>query len=254
MLEQEIHRDRAAQLVAMDNRIHHDMRTRFVAVQGGDEVDPGISGPVRRDVGRRKLYLVRLLGHLGPSVGLGEDGYDTAQAADSQYLARISPCTNPRSGAARTAGEGSPIQATFNSSGAGEYAHRFTESATVLKLGDGRVVGRRGTYRGRTVDLGVCAALKMGDVTVAVASRRVQCADPAFLESLGIDITAFRAVVVKSRGHFRAGLDEFFDDSQISEVDAGALVSPILSRIRFARLPRPVYPLDPETTWTPPRG
>ena len=105
-----------------------------------------------------------------------------------------------------------------------------------------------------TVDLGACAALKMGDVTVAVASRRVQCADPAFLESLEIDIAAFRAVVVKSRGHFRAGGDEFFDDSQISEVDAGGLVSPILSRIRFARLPRPVYPLDPETTWTPPRG
>ncbi len=94
----------------------------------------------------------------------------------------------------------------------------------------------------------------VGDVTVAGASRRVQCADPAFLESLGVDIAAFRAVVVKSRGHFRAGLDEFFDDSQISEVDAGALVSPILSRIRFARLPRPVYPLDPETTWTPPPG
>ncbi len=38
------------------------------------------------------------------------------------------------------------------------------------------------------------------------------------------------------------------------EVDAGGLVSPILSRIRFARLPRPGYPLDLETTWTPPRG
>ena len=152
------------------------------------------------------------------------------------------------------AGEGSPIRATFNSSGAGEHARRFTESATVLKLGDGGVVGRRGTYRGRTVDLGACAALKMGDVTVAVASRRVQCADPAFLESLGLDIAAFRTVVVKSRGHFRAGFDEFFDDSQVVEVDAGGLVSPVLSRIRFARLPRPVYPLDPETTWTPPRG
>ena len=59
---------------------------------------------------------------------------------------------------------------------------------------------------------------------------------------------------VYRRGPFRAGLDEFFDDSQVVEVDAGGLVSPVLSRIRFARLPRPVYPLDPETTWTPPRG
>ncbi len=122
----------------------------------------------------------------------------------------------------------------------------------MLKLSPGKVVGRRGTFAGRTVDLGPSAALRIGGVTVVVVSRRVQCADPAYFETFGLDIGAFRAVVVKSRGHFRAGFDEFFDDSQIVEVDAGGLVSPILSRIRFANLPRPVYPLDPETTWQPP--
>ena len=155
-------------------------------------------------------------------------------------------------GQCRAAGEGAAIEATFNAAGAGEHARRFTAPATVLKLSDGRVVGRRGTYGGRAVNLGLSAALGIGGVTVVVASRRVQCADPAFLETFGLDIAAFRAVVVKSRGHFRAGFDEFFDDSQIVEVDAGGLVSPILSRIPFANLPRPVYPLDPETTWQPP--
>ncbi len=153
----------------------------------------------------------------------------------------------------RAAGEGAEIEATFNAAGAGEYARRLTAPATVLKLSPGKVVGRRGTFRGRTVDLGPSAALRIGGVTVVVVSRRVQCADPAYFETFRLDIGAFRAVVVKSRGHFRAGFDEFFDDSRIVEVDAGGLVSPILSRIRFANLPRPVYPLDPETTWQPPR-
>ena len=51
------------------------------------------------------------------------------------------------------------------------------------------------------------------------------------------------------RGHFRAGFDIFFENEQIIEVDALGLTNPMLSRFPFARLPRPVYPLDPNTTW-----
>ncbi len=47
---------------------------------------------------------------------------------------------------------------------------------------------------------------------------------------------------------------DFRASCYLVEVDAGGLVSPIVSRIRFARLPRPVYPLDLETAWTPRRG
>ena len=154
--------------------------------------------------------------------------------------------------ACHAAGADAEIAATFNANRAGEYARTFTVPATVLALSDGKIVGRRGTFRGRTADLGPSAALAAGGVTVVVASRRVQCADPAFLETFGLDIARYRAVVVKSRGHFRAGFDEFFDDSRIIEVDAGGLTSPVLSRFSFAHLPRPVFPLDPETTWQPP--
>jgi microcystin degradation protein MlrC len=43
-----------------------------------------------------------------------------------------------------------------------------------------------------------------------VISHRVQCADPVFFEMMGLDIGRARSVVVKSRGHFRGGFDEFF--------------------------------------------
>src|SRR3712207_8598742 len=99
--------------------------------------------------------------------------------------------------------------------------------------------------------LGPSAALRLGGITVAVISRRTQCADPAFLEHLGLDIGAARAVVVKSRGHFRGGFDEFFGHDQVVEVDAPGLTSPVLERFRWTRLPRPVLPLDPETRWDP---
>jgi microcystin degradation protein MlrC len=58
-------------------------------------------------------------------------------------------------------------------------------------------------------------------------------------------------VVVKSRGHFRAAFDEFFEPEQIFSVDAPGLTSPVLSRFDFRRLPRPVVPMDAMTEWAP---
>ena len=73
-----------------------------------------------------------------------------------------------------------------------------------------------------------------------------------FFEAFGLDIAAARVVVVKSRGHFRGGFDEFFKPDQIYEVDCPGLTSPVLANFTWTKLPRPVYPLDEETTWTPP--
>ena len=39
---------------------------------------------------------------------------------------------------------------------------------------------------------------------------------------------------------------------QIYEVDCPGLTSPVLANFTWTKLPRPVYPLDDETTWTPP--
>ena len=57
-----------------------------------------------------------------------------------------------------------------------------------------------------------------------------------------------RVVVVKSRGHFRGGFDEFFNPAQIYEVDCPGLTSPILANFTWTKLPRPVYPLDEEAS------
>ena len=87
---------------------------------------------------------------------------------------------------------------------------------------------------------------------MVVASNRKQCADPVYFEHLGFDPGKYRAVVVKSRGHFRAGFDEFFDQDQVLEVDTKGLTSPILSNFSFRGLPRPIFPLDADAVWTPP--
>ena len=109
--------------------------------------------------------------------------------------------------------------------------------------------GRRGIYANNTLDIGPAAALRLDGITVVVVSNRFQCADPMFFEAFGLDIAAPRVVVVKSRGHFRGGFDEFFRHEQVVEVDAPGLTSPILSRFPWRHLPRPVVPLDADVTW-----
>ena len=84
---------------------------------------------------------------------------------------------------------------------------------------------------------------------MVVTEGRAQCADPVFFEHLGLDIGAARAVVVKSRGHFRGGFDEFFGHDQVVEVDCPGLPSPLLTRFHWQHLPRPVLPIDAEARW-----
>ncbi len=150
------------------------------------------------------------------------------------------------------AGVGATVRVTLNENCADAFGRAVPIEATVLALSKGIVAGRRGVYAGRTVDLGLAAAVRVGGLTMVVCSRRIQCADPVFFETFGLDIGAFASLVVKSRGHFRAGIDLWYSDDRIIEVDAGGLTSPVLEQFAWKRMPRPVWPLDMDTQWQAP--
>jgi microcystin degradation protein MlrC len=149
-------------------------------------------------------------------------------------------------------GRGARFLARMNRAEDSRFSKPLAHEAEVLALSDGECVGRRGISAGRRVSLGRSAALRMDGVTLIVISNRQQCADPIFFEMFGLDIAKARTVVVKSRGHFRGGFDEFFGNEQIVEVDCPGLTSPMLNRFDWTRLPRPVVPLDETVSWAPP--
>ncbi|MDO9709149.1 M81 family metallopeptidase [Paracraurococcus lichenis] len=153
---------------------------------------------------------------------------------------------------AHARGEGAVLEAVFNREES-EFSRRFAAPARVLALRDGEGLGRRGTMAGRRFSLGPSALLELegSGLRVVVGSLRRQLHEPAMLEMHGIDIAQARCVVVKSRGHFRAGFDEFFGEDRILEVDAPGLTSPVLANFAWKRLPRPVFPIDPEAAWEP---
>lgn len=154
---------------------------------------------------------------------------------------------------AHQAGEGREFDAVFNATES-QFSKRFTGRARVLKLTDGEGLGRRGILRGKKFSLGPSALIELVDTgtRVVVGSLRRQLCDPAMLEMHGIDIATVRILIVKSRGHYRAGFDEFFPESQIFDVDSPGLTTPNLKNVDFKRLPRPVFPIDQDATWTEP--
>ena len=154
-------------------------------------------------------------------------------------------------GVAHSNGLTSRFNAHFNSEDSTRFTEPYHAEVEVEYLLDEPCVGRRGIYAGRRVDLGQCALLNLDGIRILVVSRRHQCADPLFLERMGINLADIRVLVLKSRGHFRAGFDEFFKREQIVEVDAPGLTTPNLAKLNMQNVPRPVYPLDPQMDWSP---
>ena len=102
------------------------------------------------------------------------------------------------------------------------------------------------------INLGPTAVLKLGTVTVIVISIRQQCIDPGYFENFGVNVANARTVVVKSRGHFRAGFLPLFPPDRVIECDAPGLTSPNLENFEWNGFQRPIFPLDQDANWTPP--
>jgi microcystin degradation protein MlrC len=145
------------------------------------------------------------------------------------------------------AGIGATIEAVFNRDRDLPLAPRLAVTAEVVALTDAPLVPSRGVYAGSTRHPGRCCGLRIGGpdgITVGVSSAPVQCADDDTLRHCGLEPDRARVVVVKSRGHFRAGFDHLFGDDRIVEVGAPGVATPELHTLTWRHLPRPVFPLD----------
>jgi microcystin degradation protein MlrC len=160
--------------------------------------------------------------------------YDPALAAEAHAL-----------------GQGAKFLARFNRDETHPLSGRFEAPAEVEALHDGTLVGRRGIAAGHTIVLGPMALVRVGGIRVAVVSVRQQAKDIAMFEVFGLDVAKARSVIVKSRGHFRAAFDEVFPDDRIVEVDVPGLTTPVLKRVPYRDVPRPVFPLDEDFDWAP---
>jgi microcystin degradation protein MlrC len=129
----------------------------------------------------------------------------------------------------------------------GRHGAPLRVTGTVRTLSDGRFVHKGPMARGLPGRLGTTAVLDINDVKVILISYRWQTLDPEMIRFVGLDPLEHKVLVVKSTIHYRAAFEPIA--REIVEVDAPGLSSSNLGRFDFKRVRRPIFPLDPDTTY-----
>ncbi|HXF62283.1 MAG TPA: MlrC C-terminal domain-containing protein, partial [Caldilineaceae bacterium] len=128
-------------------------------------------------------------------------------------------------------------------------AGRFTPlplRARVTHLSDGRFISES---NGARWDAGLSAVLEAGNVTWVVASKPVNLFDRSFFYAHGQDPRRFDAVVVKSP-HCQPHMFDEWAEVNVN-VDVPGATSANLKTLGHTRCTRPIFPLDPEVSFTP---
>jgi microcystin degradation protein MlrC len=121
----------------------------------------------------------------------------------------------------------------------------------VKSLHDGRIT-LQAMFRGAPLNLGPMARLvpEGAGVEIIVASRRSQTFDPEPFLALGMDVTRYRYVALKSSNHFRAGFQRLA--SAIVTADPPGLTTHHIEVFPRQRTARPLWPVDERATFKAP--
>jgi microcystin degradation protein MlrC len=114
---------------------------------------------------------------------------------------------------------------------------------TVRCITDGRYTVTCPMETGVVLNHGSSAVLDMGGVEILVCSERMEAFDLGVFRHAGIEPTAKRYLLIKSRHHFRAGFEPIA--AHIVYLAGSGVTSSNYSLFRFNKIPRPIYPVDP---------
>jgi microcystin degradation protein MlrC len=131
----------------------------------------------------------------------------------------------------------------------GRTGEPLSVTGRVRTLSDGEWIVRGPMYTGVKVTMGPTAVLDTGKVQIVVVSRHHEPWDQGVFTSVGIDPRTKRYLVLKSRIHYRAGFAPLARAT--ITCDGEGVTTSDNDVLRFARVRRPVFPLDRLNT--PPR-
>jgi microcystin degradation protein MlrC len=120
----------------------------------------------------------------------------------------------------------------------------------VRSLHDGQWVHEGPENAGVPVDSGPTAVVVAGGVTVVLTSLKTMPGDQQQLKSVGIEPTEQHILVMKSAIRWRGGFEGITTRS--IDLDTSGLGSVNLATFPYQRIRRPIFPLDPETSWSSP--
>ena len=135
-------------------------------------------------------------------------------------------CDPEVAGAAHAAGVGAQLDIAIGGKSAIHGVVPYIGQFEVKQLGNGRYVADALGVRGRNIDMGPCALLRLGGVDVVVSSRRLQAREQGFLKHLGVEAQECNMIVLKSTCHFRADFQPIAEAVLIAIAPGGHIGDP----------------------------
>ncbi len=126
----------------------------------------------------------------------------------------------------------------------------LTVTGMVQTISSGRFRLRGGLTPGLQIYMGRTVVLDTGKVQIVLLSRHIEPTAQEMLQTLGIDPARKQFVAIKSRVHWRADLGKIA--REIVECAGVGVCTSDYSQLRFRKVRRPVFPLDPELKWNAP--
>lgn len=149
--------------------------------------------------------------------------------------------------AAVAAGAGTRLAVALGGKSSERAGGPIEAEAEVLWAGDKVFTGSGPMRRGRRIDLGPSALLRLGGVTVSVISVCTSAIDLDALEQFGIDVASQDIVLLRSKTHFRAVYEPLA--AAIVIVDTPDWGTADLKRLPYRHAPAGVFPLARDAAW-----
>jgi len=164
-----------------------------------------------------------------PGAGANSDTTGMIRALlDARAPGAVGNFYDPASAAAaHAAGVGATVRLALG--GRSQPGDRPLEAEfTIEHLTDGVFSAPGPFYGGRVLQMGPSAALRLGEVRIALTSAKAQMADREQFRTLGIVPEAERILVVKSSNHFRADFQPHAHEVLVCAAPGPMAVSPAL--------------------------
>lgn len=207
-----------------------------------------IAEAVRRAVSAERFPVI--LADIGDNIGGGSPGDGTAVlsaliAADAQDTVVV--LADAQAAAqAKSAGIGAEIDIMVGGKADAWHGEPVRVHGIVENLTDGRFTtsgkDHFSNIYGQAVNMGRCARLRCGGITLLLTEKKTPPGDLEQLRSQGILPEAQKIIVVKSTIAFRGAYEPIA--AEIIEVDSPGLCAANLDVFPYHKLRRPLFPLD----------
>ena len=139
------------------------------------------------------------------------------------------------------AGVGATVTVTLGGAFMPEFFEPFEVTGVVTAVRDGRYSLELPERPG---DIGPTAVVEVDGVSVVVSERKAFQLDQSIYHMAGLEPRTARIVQAKSAGGFRGVYEAFA--ARIIEMDTVGPCTSELTRLPYRRIPRPMWPWDPE--------